>query len=189
MKLLIGLLTSAILMTTAVSAQHINLGIKGGLNLYNIDNNNNVKYDTRAGFHAGLLWHVHVGNNFAVQPEAVFSMQGVKYSNNANLRLGYLNVPVMFMFMFNNGFRLEAGPQVGLLVLAKSENSGNSEDVKENLEKVDLAIGMGIGYINPSGFGIDARYNHGLSNINDTGLVESTNRGFQLGVFYQFSHR
>jgi hypothetical protein len=189
MKLFIGLLVSAILMTTAVSAQHINLGIKGGLNLYNVDNDNNVNFDTRNGFHAGLLWHVHVSNSFAVQPEAVFSVQGVKYSNGANLKLGYLNVPVMLMFMFNNGFRLEAGPQVGFLVMAKSENSGNSEDVKDNFEMLDLAIGMGIGYISPSGFGIDARYNHGLSNINDGGLVESTNRGYQLGVFYQFSHK
>jgi hypothetical protein len=91
--------------------------------------------------------------------------------------------------MFNNGFRFEAGPQLGLLINGKSEVGGNSEDVKANFEKVDFALGVGLGYISRSGFGIDARYNHGLSNINNSGSVKSTNSGYQLGVFYQFSHK
>ena len=55
---------------------------------------------------------------------------------------------------------------------------------------VDFALGGGIGYVNPpTGFGVDARYNLGLSNINKNGSVKSTNRGFQLGVFYLFNHK
>ena len=188
MKLFMGLVF-VVLMASTASAQNINFGIKGGLNLYNIHNDNGIEYDKRTGFHVGLLWHVHVTQNFAIQPEVVYSVQGAKFSDNNKLTLGYLNVPVMFQIMFNNGFRLEAGPQVGFLIHAQSEASGSSEDVKDNLEELDLGIGMGLGYISPSGFGIDARYNYGLSNVNNSDLVTSTNRGYQLGVFYQFSHR
>jgi hypothetical protein len=92
--------------------------------------------------------------------------------------------------MFDNGFRLEAGPQVGFLTNAKAELNGNESDVKNEINNIDFAIGLGIGYINPSsGWGVDARYNHGLSNINENGSDNSYNRGFQLGVLYQFQHK
>jgi hypothetical protein len=89
--------------------------------------------------------------------------------------------------MFDNGFRLQAGPQVGFLIHAKSETNNVSTDIKDNLKAIDFAIGAGAGYVHPaSGFGVDARYNLGLSNINDDGPVKSTNRGFQVGVSYLF---
>ena len=91
--------------------------------------------------------------------------------------------------MFNNGFRLEAGPQVGFLINAESETNNNTTDIGDNLNTVDFALGAGLGYVASSGFGVDARYNLGLSNINESGSVKSTNRGFQLGVFYLFHHK
>lgn len=52
MKFLIGLIT-AILITSVASAQHgntppghVNIGLKGGLNLYNIHNDDNTKMDS-----------------------------------------------------------------------------------------------------------------------------------------------
>jgi len=192
MKFYVGLAIAVFLMVGTASAQHANFGIKGGLNLYNIQNDNDVQYDTKAGFHLGMLLHIHVAQHFAVQPELLYSAQGAKYNSgigDINLKLEYANVPFMFQYMFDNGFRLEAGPQVGFLTNAKAEMNGVSVDAKDNIEKVDFAIGVGIGYIAPSGFGIDARYNHGLSNINESGSVNSYNRGFQLGLLYQFQHK
>ena len=194
--------SAAILMigsTVKLNAQHgdtkakqVTLGVKGGLNVYNIHNDNNVKYDAKTGFHVGMLGHIHLDKRFAIQPELVYSAQGAKYTvagNEVKMKLGYINVPVMFQYMFDNGFRLQAGPQVGFLASAKSETNNSETDIKNNLKKVDFALGFGAGYINPkSGFGVDARYNLGLSDINEIGSVKSTNRGFQLGIFYLFSH-
>ena len=66
MKFLIGLLT-AMLITGIAGAQHsdspggfVNIGIKGGVNVYNVDNDNAVKYDPRSGIHLGLLGHIHL---------------------------------------------------------------------------------------------------------------------------------
>jgi hypothetical protein len=193
MKFYLGLVAALFLFVGTASAQHANFGVKGGLNLYNIHNDNNTKYDTKASFHIGMLLHFHVGPQFAIQPELLYSGQGAKYNTgngDINLKLEYANVPVMFQYMFDNGFRLEAGPQIGFLTNAKAELNGNESDVKNDIKNIDFAIGAGIGYINPSsGWGVDARYNHGISNINENGSDNSYNRGFQLGVLYQFQHK
>jgi hypothetical protein len=184
---------AGILIAGFANAQHFNLGIKGGLNLYNIQNDNNVKYDMKTGFHLGLLGHIHIDRSIAVQPELVYSSQGAKYTVSGTeykLNLGYINLPVMLQYMFNNGFRLEAGPQVGFLISAKSEANNASIDVKDNLKTIDFGVGLGAGYIKPStGLGFGVRYNAGLSNINENTTVKSTNSGFQLSVFYQFMHK
>ncbi len=185
MRFLIGLIT-AILITGAASAQHgnspagfVNLGIKGGINMYNIYNDNNTKYDQITGYYLGLLGHIHINNQWAFQPELVYSTQGAKIGGT-KYDLSYINVPVMLQYMFDNGFRLQAGPHLGFLV---------SADNKDNWNPVDFGVGAGVSYIVPStGLGIDARYNLGLSNINKDDAVKSTNRGLQLGLFYIFGH-
>ncbi|MBL7870961.1 MAG: PorT family protein [Cyclobacteriaceae bacterium] len=193
MKFYSGLAIALFLIVGTVRAQHANFGVKGGLNLYNIENDNNAKYDTKTAFHLGMLLHIHMAPHFAVQPELLYSVQGATYNTGngkVNLNLEYANVPFMFQYMFDNGFRLEAGPQVGFLINAKSELNGSDTDIKDSIKKIDFAIGAGIGYIHPpSGWGVDARYNYGLSNINENGSVNSYNRGFQLGVLYQFQHK
>jgi len=198
MKFLFALVT-AILITGAASAQninspkgHINIGIKGGANFYNINNDNNVTYDSKIGFNLGLLGHIHVAKHFALQPEIQYSAQGAKYTNNLGdnkINLNYINVPVLLQYMWDNGFRLQAGPQAGILVSAKSKNNDNKVDIKNNYKPLDLGVSFGASYIHPStGVGIDARYNLGLSNINENSDLKSTNRGFQLSLFYIFGH-
>lgn len=185
MKFLIGLIT-AILITCVASAQHgnspkghVNLGVKGGINMYNIYNDDNTNYDQITGYYFGLLGHIHLNSQWAIQPELVYSTQGAK-NGSIIYNLDYINVPVQLQYMFDNGFRIQAGPQLGFLVRA---------DNKDNLSPIDFGVGFGVSYVVPStGFGIDVRYNLGLSNINKDDAVKSTNRGFQMGVFYIFGH-
>jgi len=192
MKFLTGLMT-AILITGVASAQHgnapaghVSLGIKGGVNVYNVHNNNDTKYDSKAGFHFGLLGHIHFDSNFAIQPEIVYSAQGAK-NGDTKYNLDYLNVPVLFQYMFDNGFRIQAGPQLGFLISAKSKNNNDNTDIKDYYKPIDFGASIGASYVfPPTGFGIDVRYNLGLSNINKNSDVNSTNRGLQLGIFYIF---
>lgn len=182
MKILIGLIIFT-LITFNANAQHsssprghINLGLKAGVNVYNYDNN---KYDQISGFHFGLLGHVHLSGQWAIQPELLFSNQGAKIGDTNNI-LDYINIPVLLQYMHDNGFRLQAGPQLGILLRA---------DNKDNLNPIDFGVSFGTSYVVPAtGFGIDARYNLGLSNINKNDAVVATNRGFQFGVFYIFGH-
>lgn len=175
-------LVAAFLFGGVASAQHssspsghVTFGIKGGVDFYNIQNDNSTTYSQRTGYHFGMLGHIHRNSQWAVQPELVYSAQGSK-----NLNLGYLNIPVLIQYMFDNGFRLQAGPQIGFLV--SSENS-------DNWNPIDLALSVGASYVFPAtGFGVDLRYNHGLNDINKNNDVVSTNRGIQLGLFYLFGH-
>jgi len=106
-----------------------------------------------------------------------------------NYILDYINVPFLLQYMFDNGFRLQAGPQVGFLVSAKSKNNNDIINIKDNYKPIDFGVSIGASYVVPStGFGIDARYNLGLSNINKESSVNSTNRGLQLGIFYIFGY-
>lgn len=185
----------ALVMSGAVSAQkmrHMNLGIKAGVNGYTLD-----KYaaDNRwkTGFHAGLLSHIHLNKQWALQPELTYSMQGTEYVSGgvkSQVKLGYINVPVLVQYMFDNGFRLEAGPQVGFLLSAKSQTNDVKTDIQDNFSNIDVSIGAGLGYVHPpTGLGIDARYNFGLNNINEVGSSDISNRGFQVGLFYLFKHK
>jgi hypothetical protein len=196
MKFFIGLMT-AVLITGIASAQHgnspaghVNIGIKGGINVYNVHNDDNIKYDQIAGYHFGLIGHIHFNSQFAIQPELVYSAQGATIDNgDTKYNLDYINVPVLFQYMFDNGFRLQAGPQLGFLTSAKSKNNNNITDNKNDLNPIDFGVSIGASYVfPPTGFGIDARYNLGLSNINKNGTVNSTNRGIQLGIFYIFGY-
>ncbi|PWU01582.1 MAG: PorT family protein [Bacteroidetes bacterium] len=171
------------------TASTTQFGIKGGLNFYNLHNSNDAKYDTRTGYHLGLLAHMHINNQWAIQPELVYSSQGAKFKNSGvetKLRLGYINLPIMVQYMFDNGFRIEGGPQIGFRTGAKEVTGETSIDIKSQTTAADFGLGLGVGYLTPSGFGIDARYNWGLTNINKHNTMSSMNRGLQLGLFYQF---
>jgi hypothetical protein len=188
-KISVCITVAALLITATANGQHVNLGVKAGLNVYSVHNDNGTDYDSKTGFHAGLLGHIHFTKHVALQPEIVYSAQGVKISSNTKLKLNYINVPVLLQYMFENGFRIQAGPQVGFLVNAQSEVNGVSTD-RNDLKTVDFGLGAGLSYLHvSSGLGIDARYNLGLTNINTLGTVKSSNRGFQLGVFYMFPHK
>lgn len=185
---LISIISIMVLAAGTATAQHTNIGVKGGLNSFNIETDNSSGFDSRIGLHVGLLGHIHLDNQYAFQPELVYSMQGAK-SGNTDIKLDYINVPLLVQYMFDNGFRIQAGPQLGLLLSAKAENN-SSVDIKDDFKSIDLGLSVGASYVHtPTGFGIDARYNLGLSDISEDSNVKSTNRGLQIGVFYLFGHR
>ena len=88
--------------------------------------------------------------------------------------------------MFDNGFRLQTGPQLGFLVNVKDKyNDAETEFfTSDDFKSIDVSWTAGLGYLSKTGFGIDARYNFGLSDINDYGSNKLTNNVFQVGIFY-----
>lgn len=185
---LISIITIMVLVAGSATAQHTNIGIKGGLNSFNIQTDNGSSYDSKMGLNVGLFGHIHLDDQYALQPELVYSMQGAT-SGNTDIKLDYINVPLLLQYMFDNGFRIQAGPQLGLLLNAKAEDN-SSVDIKDDFKSIDLGLSFGASYVHPpTGFGVDARYNLGLSDISENSNVKSTNRGIQIGVFYLFGHR
>jgi hypothetical protein len=89
--------------------------------------------------------------------------------------------------MFDEGFRLQTGPQLGFLTGAETKSGDVEVDVDDQIKSIDFSWVFGGGYLFPQGFGIDVRYNLGISNISDISGFEAQNRVFQLGLFYQFN--
>ena len=195
--LLIAVMAVTSLSLSAQSKIRSGFGIKGGVNFANINvKGSSEEFNTKTFYHAGLLSHIHVSDAFAIQPEVYYSRQGAETKGPGAreiLKLGYLNVPVLFQFMVGNGFRIQAGPQLGILLNADSEVDGNEVEVDDQLKKTDFSLVGGISYMLPSGLGFDARYNYGISDITNkdnmpAGAVSDySNRVFQVGLFYQFN--
>ena len=188
----ISLLALLVVAGMTLHAQRADFGIKGGLNLATWSNNNDSRgYSNRTGYHAGLFSQIHLGPFFAIQPEVVYSSQGTKYTDEVNLehnlQMNYLNIPVMAQVKVGGGLYAQAGPQVGFLMGVK-DKVGDVETgflEKEDFKKTDVALGFGLGFAGASPFGVDARYNLGLTNINDFGSNKIKNNTLQIGVTYR----
>ena len=181
------LLTVTLMLTHMLIAQRNNVefGIKAGVNSANFNLEPSFNTDSRINLHLGVLSHIHVSKHFAVQPELMISGQGAEYGNDREDKFTYLNLPVLAQVMFGEGFRVQTGPQLGLLVNAKSENGNAEADIDDNFNRGDFSWAFGGGYLSRSGLGVDVRYNLGISNISETD-AEVKNRVWQFGLFYQF---
>jgi len=65
-------ITAMILGSFMLKAQHVELGLKAGLNVANVDIPNSSNIDPRLGPYFGGLAHIHLTKEFAIQPEVVF---------------------------------------------------------------------------------------------------------------------
>ena len=187
----ISLIIISVLASTLVFAQHgAKFGLKGGLNVSSLKIENFDDLDARLGLHLGVISHIHLAPQWALQPELLYSQEGAKMKVNdgdVDIKLDYINVPVMVQYMFNNGFRIEAGPQFGLAVNQKYEDDDTDyeEDADEEFKSTNVGLGFGVNYLSYSGFGVGARYNLGLSNISEYD-EDIKSRTFQVSVFYMF---
>lgn len=182
-----------LLFSTVIGAQELPVfGLKGGLNLASWKVEGSNANDMKTGAHVGLLAHIHLAPQWAVQPEAQFSSQGTETENlgiEYTWKQNYINVPVMIQYMFNNGFRLEAGPYAGFLVGAKLvDENGAEDDVKNEFKKTDFGLGFGLNYLTYSGLGFGGRYNLGLTNINEERVNKTQHQVIQLSIFYMFDN-
>ena len=182
-------LTLLIATAGVASAQHVEFGVKGGLNESKFSNADGSDYKFNPSFHLGVLAHVHLNKMFAVQPELVYSVQGTKFktgNENFKYNLNYINIPVLLQLMTENGFRFETGPQVGFLASANAKSGNESDDIKNNFKSTAISWAFGVGYITASKLGFDARYNAGLTDIAKSNEINVKNSVLQVGIFYQF---
>ncbi len=161
-----------------VNAQEIKFGAKVGLNFASIVGDNTGELDPITDFNFGLLAEIPLSEKFSFQPELIYSGQG------SDVALNYLNIPLMGKYYLTKGLSLEAGPQIGFLLSAKNNNT----DVKKAFNTVDFGVNFGLGYKLDNGLNFSARYNLGLSDINNVdGFSDKNKNGvFQLSVGYFF---
>jgi hypothetical protein len=164
----INLLFFALLFTagTALAQAQFSVGIKGGLNFAKFDASDfGGSIKNKTGFHGGAFALIKL-SKIGIQPELIFSQQGSKFrfsTDDLEGNFNYINIPVMLKLYTVAGINLQVGPQFGFL--SKAEIDG--ENVKDSFKGSDLSLGIGAGWDLPFGLSIDARYNLGLSKIED----------------------
>ncbi len=151
------------------NAQDIKFGFKGGVNFSTI-NGNDIRgdIDGRTGYHIGAVAQVGLTDMLALQPELIYSAQGIK-----NLDIDYINIPVLLKLKFAELFSVEAGPQFGFII--------NDEYTLVEPEGFDFSGAVGVGVELGSFFG-QLRYNIGFTDIVEN--VDIKNSNFQVSVGY-----
>ncbi|MFV5702690.1 porin family protein [Flavobacterium sp. XS2P12] len=178
----------------AQDRKDMSFGVKGGLNISSITNaeEDGVNSKSLVGFHIGFFGEFMISDQFAIQPELLYSTQGVKLEfdgEEGDLKVDYINVPVMAKYYLADAFSLELGPQIGFLVSSKVESGGLSEDVKDETKPIDVSLGFGANYNFAEKFMLGARYNLGLTRLQEElfpGESESKNSVFQISLGYRF---
>lgn len=186
--LFIFVFASAMVIHGNANAQaQIALGVKGGLNFAQLDVDN-ASLDNKTGYHGGafLLFKL---SKIGIQPEILFSKQGSKIPSFTDLdaNFDYINIPVILKLYTIAGINLQVGPQFGFLTTAEIEDTANNSlDVKDLYKTTDVSVALGLGWDLPFGLTVDARYNLGLSDIDDDASVSPTkNQVIQVSLGYK----
>lgn len=184
----------------------IKFGVKAGVNFANLTGDFNPSM--KIGFHLGGFMQYKVSEKFVLQPELLFSTQGAKYNDDqvgegylvageTDIKLSYLNIPLMAKYYVTNKFSLEAGPQIGFLLSAKDKygytgtvqgvpvSESGEIDIKDDLNSIDFGINFGVGYDFNDKISLGLRYNLGLSEISDFYYFDN-NSVIQLSLGYKF---
>lgn len=180
-------LTLLALIYTTLSFSQVNFGVKTGFNFSNaVYNISSASPEGRIGFYVGTLVDFEISEKFHVQPELLYSSEGIKDGS-----VDFLNLPVALKWYFFEGIHLHAGPQVGMVIDAEGGTAG--------LNEYSFSGVGGLGYEAPGGgFMITARFTHGITSIVDpdfaidSGMgynlvgIKAWSRALQFGVGYKF---
>lgn len=161
------LFTALVFTFTTAQSQEVRFGAKLGLNASYIGGDTeNASLGIKAGLHLGGVWEVPFSKKFALQPELLYSLEIYDYGTlltSANVSSSYVRVPFLAKYYLFKGLSIEVGPTFGFLIASKIEGT----DVKDSFKTIDVAVAIGTTYELNSGLFFSARYNLGLTNIND----------------------
>ena len=189
-------LAVVVLMSASAAFSQTSFGLKAGLNLANLTNNGGDA-DMKPSVYAGGFMEYRISEFFGISPELLYSRQGFHAEDSGvkmNLRLNYINVPVLAKFYIAEGLSADLGPQVGFMldseVWAKANGQTATWDIPNELmpfemNSVDVSFAIGLSY-NIGGFVVQGRYNLGLSDVAKDDDGHSKNSVIQLGVGYRF---
>lgn len=153
-----------VLGSAKMNAQEPTFGAKIGGNYSRVTGDNSSNYDPSTAIVIGVMAEIPLTKRLSFQPEIIFSRQGYR-SDVYDLKIKYINIPLMAKFYLVDKFSLEVGPQIGFRSLAIAETPIGDYDARNDIKSIDLGVDAGIGYKLENGLNFGIRYNHGFSNI------------------------
>lgn len=180
MKKIAFLIIIAVCGFSQVRAQ--NFGVKAGYNYstFSGETSSISTIEGLSGFYIGGLVELPISNMLSIQPELIFSRQGVDLrqglknlsirTDTSEIRLDYLNIPVMAKVNLGPIF-LEGGVQFGFLVNKPKVDSYIANVYLRNLldkdsyNSFDFGVGAGLGVKLNQRFFVETRYTYSLTNV------------------------
>lgn len=174
--LTVSALAALALGATAISAQaqKKSMGIVAGVDFATLNGSDiSDGAGTRTGFQGGLFYAIPLGTaGWAIEPEALYSMQGATYDNTAfkgTYAVDYIKIPILVKWSKNPGGKgvyAMAGPTIGFNVSCndsgtdKASNTSydGSCETEDNVSaKTTFSGDVGLGFSNGR-FGLEGRY-------------------------------
>jgi hypothetical protein len=185
-----------VMASPAAAQQGTAFGARVGVNFANLsfDPDQDVDTSSRTAITVGGFATIPINPRFAFQPELLYSEQGAKavdeLGSAGTFKINYVIVPLLANIGLSGGpnrVSLLVGPQVGFRTSAKAKAEDSEIDLDEDIESTDFGLVAGIA-ANISNFVVDARYTHGLSNMNahDDEDQKIKNRVFTISVGISF---
>lgn len=159
-------------------------GVKAGYNYstFSGETSSLSTIEGLSGFYIGGLVELPISNVLSIQPELIFSRQGVDLrqglknlsirTDTSEIRLDYLNIPVIAKVNLGRLF-LEGGVQFGFLVSKPKVDSYIANVYLRNLldkgsyNSFDFGVGAGLGVKLNQRFFVETRYTYSLTNVFD----------------------
>lgn len=139
---------------------------------------------TRLGFTGGLYWEYRLSKRFSLMSNVLYSQRGENgNSNQSELKLSYINMPIMIKYELFKNFGIATGVNWDMLISVE----GNDLD-KNDFKKTDWSIPIGISYDISNNFQLGMIYNIGLTNINDSEGELENNWG-NITISYLFKKK
>lgn len=169
-----------------VQAQFLRFGVKAGPNFANFNGGvDGIDYKARTSFHAGAVVQLKIFENFALQPELLYSSQGADVEGVGDFNLDYISVPVMARFyVISDRLSIDAGPQFSFLVDDAELVFDEVTDEDADTETFDFAVAGGVTAFVTKGLFVSGRYSIGLTEASKDAEVK--NAVFQVSVGYLF---
>jgi hypothetical protein len=188
----------ALILTLAFAAPavaQISYAAQVGVNFADIsfDADEDVPTSGRKGLLAGVFVTIPLGW-LTVQPEAIYTVKGTSLDIGgvtSDYIVDYVEVPLLARLRLPRNAYVVAGPAMAFRLRARSriDFGGSTEefDLDEDIESFDLGIVGGVG-LDIGRWVVDARYTHGLSDIDtDTSDdVRARNRVVSLSAGFRF---
>ena len=196
-----------------VATEKFHLSIDGALSLSSLENPGFGKISPGVNF--GLGTHLKLGKRLFLETDfKPLSQKGARSVNpivsipsdietgNVNLRLNYIDVPVLLQYKIGSELFIAAGPQISFLTSASQNTQGvhsgsdifAKQDAMSLFNDIDFSIATELRYslsIKRQGTRVDVdafvRYSYGLTEIfkdSDVGSARTSN--FQVGLSFPF---
>lgn len=141
-----------------------------------------------ANFHFGRRTEASDGGTglFGVQLEALYSQRTIK-TDIENLKLSYLEIPILAQYYVLPELCIEAGPTLALALSSSPDEmtSSNQTIATGDIKGSDVMLTLGVGYKHKSGLTASARYNFGMSEL--AGNFDGKVSAFTISIGWMFS--